>query len=485
MALPLLAIGELVGHSLFGHKGSSHAKGLLNDLSFGSQLQRKLDQLGTDGTSLLSQLASMLQAGTPMATIIDRVAKAVSNALANATGNGGDVTRRRTLERALAAALAPPGTSPPNQSRVQQAAALERRLGDLLSKISREMTSAGQQKRFSGAVLDAKPAREIPAQQMNQSTGNTPAASLSFAESILQSVMQQLQQDASQAAPQTATQPAAHTATAAAQQITVQSTDVLGRMLARAASADVQHAGQTAAPAAAVTTPPSSTHASPSDLFARLVTAITQSSSENASRQGGKQSEEFAFANRALPVLHHTPASSNATPAAAFATATLNASAPAAQPGSLPATPYTIDPQAVIEQVVKGIVLRNAGSTSELRMRLQPEHLGDVSLKLTVTGSTITANIIAQNADVRHALLSNQQQLARSLAEAGLSLGKFSVDVSGGNPGFSQQQSQHHRSLSKAGALHIAALAEDDTWADPFAPPVLTGARPLVLNHLA
>ena len=118
-------------------------------------------------------------------------------------------------------------------------------------------------------------------------------------------------------------------------------------------------------------------------------------------------------------------------------------------------------------------------------MRLQPEHLGDVSLKLTVTGSTITASIIAQNADVRHALLSNQQQLARSLAEAGLSLGKFSVDVSGGNPGFSQQQSQHHRSLSKAGALHIGALAEDDTWADPFAPPVLTGARPLVLNHLA
>jgi flagellar hook-length control protein FliK len=145
-----------------------------------------------------------------------------------------------------------------------------------------------------------------------------------------------------------------------------------------------------------------------------------------------------------------------------------------------------MDPQSVIEQVVKGITMRNSGSTSEMRMRLQPEHLGDVSLKLTVSGTTISANIVAQNADVRDMLLSNQQQLVRTLAEAGLSLGNFSVDVSGGNPGFSQQQSQQHRSLSKAGALHVDAAAEDDTWADSrFGPPVLAGSKSLVLNYLA
>jgi flagellar hook-length control protein FliK len=148
--------------------------------------------------------------------------------------------------------------------------------------------------------------------------------------------------------------------------------------------------------------------------------------------------------------------------------------------------PYTIDPQSVIEQVVKGIVLRNFGTTSEVRMRLQPEHLGDVSLKLTVSGSTISANIVAQNADVRDMLLTNQQQLARTLAEAGLSLGNFSVDVSGGNAGFSQQQTAQQRSLGKASSLHVGAIAEDDTWADSrFGPPVLAGAKPWVLNYLA
>ncbi|HEY9179397.1 MAG TPA: flagellar hook-length control protein FliK [Candidatus Baltobacteraceae bacterium] len=473
MAFPLLAIGEAVGQALIGHKGTSHAKGLLADLNFGSQLQQKLDRLGTDGSDLISQLAGLLQSGTPLATIIDRVSKAVAAALAKATGNDGDVTRRRTLQRALAAALAPPGTSPPGQSPTQQGAALEKRLTDLLSKISRELEPAGQQKRFSGAVLDANSAREIPAQQKKtESTGTQPAAPVSLAELILRNVVQQLQQHA----PQTAQtpQPPAQTAP---QQITAQSADVLGRMLARAATADAQRPD---APASAVTpssahaTTPTSTSASPSDLFARLMHVIAQASGENASHSDGKQQQD------------QSQNTANTTPAGAFTNAIANASSPGAQPATAAPAPYTVDPQAVIEQLVKGIVLRNSGSTSEVRMRLQPENLGDVSLKLTVTGNTISANIVAQNADVRQALLQNQQQLARSLAEAGLSLGKFSVDVSGGNPGFSQQQSPPHRSFARTGFVHLGPLAEDDLWTDQrFGPALLTGSKPLVLNYLA
>lgn len=488
MAIPLLAIGEAVGHAVLGTKASLHGKGLLADLSFGSQLQQKLDQLGLNGSDLLSQLAGMLQNGTPLATIIAQVSKDVSQALASATGNDGDVTRRRTLERALAAALAPPGTSPPGQSGTQQAAALEQRLGELLSKISRELKGAGQQNRFSGAVLDANSAREIPAQQQNkQSTGTVqqPASPLALAESILRNAVQQLQQGVSQT-PQSA-QTAAQSAT---QQITVQSADVLGRMLARAANADAQNAAQSAAPAASAVSAhpatPAAPSASPSELFARLMNVIAQASGENASRQNGKEQQGFAFSKNALPALHSSQTQANTAPTPAFGNAIASASVQSAQSPQSPPAPYTLDPQSVIEQVVKGIVLRNAGNTSEVRMRLQPENLGDVSLKLTVTGNTISANIVAQNADVRHALLQNQQQLARSLAEAGLSLGKFTVDVSGGNPGFAQQQSQQHRSFARTGSVHLSAVAEDDMWADSrFGPPVLAGSKPLVLNYLA
>lgn len=497
LAFPLLATGNALAHGRAGLSQGLSPKGLLKDLSFGLQLQQKLDQLGTDGSDLLSQLAGMLQAGTPLATIIDRVSKAVAQALASATGNSGDTTRRRTLERALASALAPPGTSPPGQSplrqaqRYDEAVALEQRLTNLLSKISGELKNAGQQSRFSGAVLDADTAREIPAQQQNkQSTGTTqqPAAPLALAESILRNVLQQLQQDASQTP-----QPTQSSAQPASQQITVQSADVLGRMLARAANAQAQSAQQPTAPAAnavsahtATATSPAPS-ASPSDIFARLMHVIAQSAGDHASGQGGqgnKQSQEFAFSKNALPAVHLSQTANTTIAAPAFTAAIANASAPAAQPLSPAMQPY-VDPQAIIEQVVKGIVVSNAGGTSSLSMRLQPEHLGDVALKLTVTGNTISANIVAQNADVRHALLQNQGQLARSLAEAGLSLGKFSVDVSGGNPGFSQQQ-QQHRSFARTGSVHLTNVAEDDMWADSrFGPPVLAGSKPLVLNYLA
>lgn len=495
MALPLLAIGEAVTAGLLGHKGSSHTKGLLADVSFGSQLQQKLDQIGTGSSDLLSQLAGMLQTGTPLATIIDRLAKELSGALAKATGTGGNTDRRRVLERALASALAPPGTSPPNQSGIQQAAALENRLKNLLSKISGELNKAGQQNRFPGAVLDAKSARETPApQQKTTAVAAAPSGVLPSAESVLQRVIAQLQAAAPDNAPRNApqTQPTQQIAPQTAPQ---QPADILARMLARAANADAQRSGSAPTPVSAAAVPGASAHAtapsgqvdSPSQFFARLMHVIAQAANENASHDGGKQSQEFAFAKNVLPIIHHAPSGAASTSAPAFSAALSNVTATAVQSSAPAAAPPAIDPQSVIEQVVKGIVLRNFGSTSEMRMRLQPEHLGDVSLKLTVTGSTISANIVAQNADVRDMLMNNQQQLARTLSEAGLSLGNFSVDVSGGNPGFSQQQSAQHRSLAKAGALHLGALGEDeDTWADPrFGPPLLGGSKSWVLNYLA
>jgi flagellar hook-length control protein FliK len=321
--------------------------------------------------------------------------------------------------------------------------------------------------------LDANSARETPARQQTKTTdGAAPSGVLPSAESILRRVIAQLKGDSpAQNAAQTAPQ---------------QPADILGRMLARAANADAQRNGSTPVSGATAhaTQPPGSD--SSSQIFARLIHVIAQAANDNASNDGGKQSKQFAFDKNAMPQIHHTQSSVSNTTVPAFSAALTNATASAVQSGPA-AAPPAIDPQAVIEQVVKGIVTRNFGSTSEVRMRLQPENLGDVSLKLTVTGNTISANIVAQNADVRNMLMGNQHLLARTLAEAGLSLGNFSVDVSGGNPGFSQQQTAQHRSLSKAGALHMSALGDaDESWADSgFGPPVLTGAKPLVLNYLA
>ncbi len=439
-------------------------------LSFAGTLDQKL--LDTSGdNSLLSQIAGLLQTGTPVATIVEKIAK--------------DPNVRGTLQRALASALAPPGTSPPTSSGTKQAAAsLEQQITKLLTTLKSEIaTTAGQQSEFSGQVLDAKTARETPAQQKNPTPTDSSADEVSsFARMLVQNAIAGVQGkgDTRSAAP-AVTSP-------------LQSPDILTRMLARAANADAQRTSvalqqtgrSSAAPQAQVTH--ATTTATPSStLFERLIAIMAeQKSSTQSDANAGKQfSQDTASSQMATPASPAHQVQSNLPAAPAFSTQLASAWAPAGPPQASGTHYTTVDPQSVIEQVVKGISMRNSGTTSEVRMRLQPEQLGDVALKLTVTGNTITANVIAQNAHVRDLLLSNQQQLARSLADAGLSLGNFSVDVSGGNAGFTQQQAPQQRPLGKTNGFGLALASEEEPPADSrFGPSLLPAGKALVLNYL-
>ncbi len=120
-------------------------------------------------------------------------------------------------------------------------------------------------------------------------------------------------------------------------------------------------------------------------------------------------------------------------------------------------------------------------------MKLSPEHLGEVSLKLNISGGTMSASIIAQSADVRDTLLANQGQLTRSLADAGLKLTSFSVDVSGGNAHGFAHQNTHHLGGSRR-SYHLGNEDTDDEIAaavPTFGPPLLASSRLDLLNYLA
>lgn len=472
-------------------------KGLSKGLGFAAQLEKKAGDLnGLLGSDALSQLASMLQTGTPMAAIIDKVSAKLAKAIAAASGKGGDVNAQRTLQRALANALAPPGASPPTQGDAKtQVAALEQRVEDLLTKLASELNTAGQKSEFSGQVLDAdSKAKEIPAQQMKPPTGEQkpPAAVASFVQSLFAGVAADLTQQAQSPAPQVQTQPQLQ------QQLQISAIskpaepalpDPLARILARAANADAQRTGM---PIAARTAQPAMQNAgSPGTaaLFQRLVAIVAQhnfAQADTGSGNGNASQDGAAFSAPESSGVSSSQSPFSAQLASAPVSAGHAQYAQNVTAGNVQNAYTAVDPQAVIEQVVKGITMRNLGDISEVRMRLQPEHLGDVSLKLSVSGTTITANIVAQNADVRDMLLSNQQQLARTLSAAGLTLGGFSVDVSGGNAGFTNQRPQQpHIKLGRAGAFAAALNGEDDTWADPrFGPPVLSARNSLVLNYL-
>jgi len=153
--------------------------------------------------------------------------------------------------------------------------------------------------------------------------------------------------------------------------------------------------------------------------------------------------------------------------------------------------PTTADPNLVVAQLLRGIMMRDLGTTSEVRLRLVPESLGDLNVKLTVdnTGS-VNASVVAQTPEARDTLLANQNQLTRSLSDAGLKLTSFNVDLSNsGTNMFGQQQPQPQQRYGFG--LRAPLVSSDDAGSDPlsaipsFAPPSAVAAGAGVLNYLA
>ncbi|HEV3155109.1 MAG TPA: flagellar hook-length control protein FliK [Candidatus Baltobacteraceae bacterium] len=493
MASQLSSIGAAATGGRLLSTASRAAHSLGKGLEFAGHLEQSVLGAGSPGGAL-AQLAAAIQSGTPLALIANQIAGNLAGALNKAAGNQGNPNAQSTLARAMASALAPPGTSPPG-SGTEQAAILQQRLASLVSRLVGEANNAGQQSEFSGTVLDANSARETPAQQTKSQFGGAqaaPDAVSSYVQSLLNAAASNAAANGAAATPASLASLAASASAAASNSAqTTALPDILTRMLARAASADAQRNGEViarAVPEAAgattgtqhVSAGNGNSNTNAAALFERLIAIVAeeQSASQNGSdskgQSQGSPSQSQGSDSTTLPVAAQTAGGP------AFTSQVQNQTASAA--------PYSpVDPNAVIEQLVKGISMRSSGSSSEVQLRLQPEHLGNVALKLTVVGNTINANIVAQTADVRDMLLANQQHLVRSLAEAGLSLGKFSVDVSGGNTGFTQQQSQQQaqagRSISAGGSL---LSNEDETWEDQrFGPAISSGSASLVFNYLA
>jgi flagellar hook-length control protein FliK len=152
----------------------------------------------------------------------------------------------------------------------------------------------------------------------------------------------------------------------------------------------------------------------------------------------------------------------------------------------------TTDPDAVVAQLLRGISMRDLGETSQIRLRLVPESLGDLSVKLTVDHSgSVSASVLAQTPQARDALIANQAQLTRSLSDAGLKLTSFSVDLSNSGANmFGQQQQQPQPQQQRFGIVQESPSASDDAGSDQllavpsFAPPVTAAAGAGSLNYL-
>ena len=121
-----------------------------------------------------------------------------------------------------------------------------------------------------------------------------------------------------------------------------------------------------------------------------------------------------------------------------------------------------VDANAVVDQMLRGVAIRTTDGQSEVRLRLVPENLGDVSVKLIVSGGSVDASLVAHTAEAQNALAGGAAQLAKTLADAGLKLQSFTVGLAGGFAD-ARDQSRSHDSGNRPGSRRFGGVRSIET----------------------
>jgi flagellar hook-length control protein FliK len=502
-------------------------------------------------TALQTQIAAQLNAGQSLSSVTAQLASALATKVAAKLGVSTEDARKK-LEAAFTAALSPPGstagTGPPLTT-AQQALALAQTFLQTASVATGVATGeSGQLNRFLGTDLDADQAKANPA----PTTTTTPVTPLATAQVVPGSAAASA--DIAALAKLTGAPIASESpqgdgrSVALPQGVAVASTGgttLLGRILARAslaasAAPSISAPSPAASPTSAAAASTASVNSAAQDVVDALLgeSSAGQSFGAAASRAtSASASAATAAASPPAPTvtafLQAFTSALSSSASAAATTATLDAHGKSATPeasllvaGSsstesassiVPSVPgfsidqasssssttaaqnatsqTAVDNSAIVEQVLRGAFLQTNGTSSTIRLSLVPEHLGDVSVKLNVdTSGNVSAHVTAQTAEAGQALTQGQSQLTRSLADAGLKLTSYSVDVSnsglGGNANGQQQSSQQQSSGRHATIAGLAADApsgdESDLLAVPtFGPPIVATRTLGAYNYLA
>lgn len=88
-----------------------------------------------------------------------------------------------------------------------------------------------------------------------------------------------------------------------------------------------------------------------------------------------------------------------------------------------------VDQENLVSQVVEKIKVDVRTDTTEMKMLLKPESLGEITLKVTTENGIISAQFIAENEKVRQAIEAQLMELEQSLRDQGLDVSALQVSV--------------------------------------------------------
>jgi flagellar hook-length control protein FliK len=127
----------------------------------------------------------------------------------------------------------------------------------------------------------------------------------------------------------------------------------------------------------------------------------------------------------------------------------------------------------IINQVIKKADIFVQGSHQEMVMKLEPESLGKLNLKIVIENGLVTAKFVAESQQVKEVLESSFNQLKDALQQKGISVQGFSVSVKQEGAGFNSGQGfeQRKRTIklnSKASGEYIGLDEESNMSINPY-----------------
>jgi len=464
--------------------------------------------------ALTAAVKSQLDRGTSLDDVITQLASSLATSVAAQLG----ITPQAALQRlttTFTQALQPSGAGPPgtNAERAATLVSAFRRIAGIATRVANGDTG--------------QPIRTIAAQRSDAEQAKANAAPAT--EAILRDASSALAVPATAAAASPAVAPATPNATpnpnanAPASAVPVAASTasdgrtvaldnpalatatggdtLLGRIIARAVlpnapapnaapAVEEKSSAPTVGSEATTTATMTGTTSSSSPALDAFVTAFASALARDDERSAAQAAPAVPSANGGAT----TVTAAAAVPAVAIPQSQSSASITPPAPAPTLPQPQHVDPNAVIDQMLRGISISSTDGTSTVRLRLVPETLGDVSVKLIVSGGAVDASITAHTAEAQNALAGAQSQLAKSFADAGLKLSSFNVGLAGGGFADARDQSRSNASFARASSRRIGGAGathdEDDETSllatSGIGPPIYSARTlPGAFNHLA
>ncbi|WP_346354623.1 flagellar hook-length control protein FliK [Azotosporobacter soli] len=124
---------------------------------------------------------------------------------------------------------------------------------------------------------------------------------------------------------------------------------------------------------------------------------------------------------------------------------------PSAQPHVVMQQPVsTQDPYQVVTQIVDQAKLVTMKDSTQMVIRLNPEHLGEMTLRISVDNGNVSAAFHTDNQEVRHLLESSMPQLKQDLANQGFKVDSVDIYAGLGNSLPDKQQGQDGQQQNKS-----------------------------------